>query len=200
MRSPGICLLLDGRLSSYELTVDGRRLLFEIITPGGLDGVMGTLGLTSHFTEAIEDSLIGWITPATLRNLVGVEPIIAANLIQVLSKRVARREDQLQAMVLRNPARRIAKQLLALADVVGEPAGQRIKFQPRLTHQAMADMLGLRRETVTLHLALLHDVGALRKEGTVFSASRAALEAIVEGRFQTQRAARRVAGRRRPAG
>jgi hypothetical protein len=45
----------------------------------------------------------------------------------------------------------------------------------------LADMLGLRRETVTLHLNALKELGALSSEGSQLRLNVDALQAIAEG-------------------
>jgi hypothetical protein len=52
-------------------------------------------------------------------------------------------------MTLRDPCHRLPDQLLALAEPVGYG---RVRPGPRLSHETLADMVGLRRETVTLSL------------------------------------------------
>ncbi|HEY7201240.1 MAG TPA: helix-turn-helix domain-containing protein, partial [Candidatus Dormibacteraeota bacterium] len=74
---------------------------------------------------------------------------------------------------------RIAAQLLALSDMNGD--GRREAASPRLSHEAIADLLGLRRETVTLHLARLRRMGALRVEDHRFRLNVGLLEAVRDG-------------------
>ena len=87
-------------------------------------------------------------------------------------------------MCLRDPTQRLAAQLLALAEAVGRRQGNSV-LAPRLSHEALADMLGLRRETVTLHLARLRRMGILRVEGDRFRLQTDALAALKEGHAAT---------------
>ena len=69
-------------------------------------------------------------------------------------------------MMIRDPTQRLARQLSALASAIGEPAGDQSVVIPRsVTHQQLADMLGIRRETVTLHLHRLAKLGAINIHG-----------------------------------
>jgi CRP/FNR family cyclic AMP-dependent transcriptional regulator len=158
-------LLLEGHLKAYQLTLDGRELLLELIEPGGFDGILTLAGRRGHFTEAILDSVVQSIPLPLLEQLMGAEPRIAHNLLWMIAARLENREEHLESMALRDPTRRLARQLLALQETLGHKPGNEetwARLAPRLTHQTLADMLGLRRETVTLHLHRLIQADAVR--------------------------------------
>lgn len=181
--SADLYLVLEGLLYAYDLTPDGGRVLFEVIEAGGVDGMLGSLGLTPHFTEAGTAASVAILHAADLERLVSSEPAVARNLIRFLIARVSRREAQLHAAALKDPTRRLAKQLLALADVVGDGDGNRARLRVRLTHQQIADMLGIRRETATIHLHLLAAAGGVQLLARELHVNRERLRAIVEGRY-----------------
>jgi CRP-like cAMP-binding protein len=155
-------LLLEGRLESFQLSADGQRLILEIIEPGGVDGLLQVAALQGHFTEAVLPSRVLSISQTALRRVVDAEAIVAVNLLGMMLSRLERREQQLDSLAHRDPTLRIARQLLALGSYLGEATDEGIELRPRLTHQMLADMLGVRRETVTLHLNLMAHVGAVR--------------------------------------
>jgi len=154
-------LILRGYVKAYQVTIDGRELLLELIQSGGFDGILSVLGRQGHFTEAMEDSLILSIPRATLDRLLKADPTVCVNLLDLTVSRLDSREQHLEVVALRDPTLRLAKQLLALAKYLGRRDQAGIVLEPRLTHQMLADMLGLRRETVTLHLSHLVDAGAV---------------------------------------
>jgi len=174
-------LLLEGELASFELTAGGKQLLMEIIEPGGIAGLLWVAGLHGPFTEARRRSVVLSLSRSDLDGLLDEEPVIARNLLQLILHRLERREEQLHSLAHREPTRRLARQLLALGDYLGEREEDHVVLRARLTHQALADMLGLRRETVTLHLHVLERAGAVRlgHGGLILNAS--ALQAIVAG-------------------
>jgi CRP-like cAMP-binding protein len=55
----------------------------------------------------------------------------------------------------------LARQLLTLGDYAGVRVDGRIRLEPRPTHQTLADMLGIRRETATLALLQLRELRAV---------------------------------------
>jgi CRP/FNR family transcriptional regulator, cyclic AMP receptor protein len=156
-------LLLRGGLRSYQLTADGRKLLLEIVEPDGWDGLLPMLGQRGHFTEATADSIVACLDWRLLEQLFEADSLVVRNLVEMVAQRLEGREEHLESMVIRDPTRRLARQLLALARAVGEPVDRDRAALPRtITHQLLADMLGVRRETVTLHLADLVQRGAVR--------------------------------------
>jgi CRP-like cAMP-binding protein len=161
-RNHPMYLLLSGRLRAYQLTPDGRRLVLDIILPGGFDGVLPVLGKRGHFTEAAAESVVGVIEWQLLEQLFAAEPRVLLNLVDLVATRLQGREEQLESMVIRDPTRRLARQLVALATAIGVRSAQERMTLPRtITHQLLAEMVGIRRETVTLHLRDLIELGAV---------------------------------------
>jgi CRP-like cAMP-binding protein len=181
LRHERLHLLLEGELAAFELTADGKRVLMEIVEPGGLDGLLLMAGLEGHFTEAKKPSLVVALTRQELEKVVELEPRFARNLLRLVLRRLEKREQQIHSLAHREPSRRLARQLLALGEYVGSRQGDVVVLRPRLSHQMLADMLALRRETVTLSLGALSALGAVqvRRSAIAFNVKR--LEAIVEG-------------------
>lgn len=184
--STGLLLVLAGQLRNYVLTADGRRVVFDLIGPGGFDGIQHAVGLPGHFTEAAVPTRVAQLPGDVVDRLVRADPTIALNLVAIVSRRLAAREQQLETMALRDPARRIAARLLALARVAGENGGDRVRLPHRVTHQTLAEMSGIRRETVTLHLQRLAAVGAVHHTGEQLEVSPAALLGVVGGTVRPQ--------------
>lgn len=159
-RGPAVHLVLAGLLRAYELTADGRESLVELIGPGGLDGFVDASGRQARCIQTLEDSVILSLTEEHLDGL-STDPLVAARLTHLLLGMLKYREDQLRLTAVREPARRLALLLLMLCDRFGRPVQGEILIDCRLTHQALADMVGFRRETVTHALHLLGRSNAL---------------------------------------
>lgn len=180
LRRSALYLLLSGRLRVFEVTCAGRRIILDYIGPGGIDGLLAVAGLRGHFAETEAPSEVVTIPRSVLEDMLEAEPRLAVNLLWTMSRRLRHREDHVTRLALRDPDQRIAAQLLALSD--GGDGRQRVASSPRLSHEALADLLGLRRETVTLHLARLRRMGALRVEDRRFRLNVPLLEAVRDGR------------------
>lgn len=182
----GSCLLVfEGSLLSYVLMEDGRRVLFEVIRAGGVDGILNVmLGAGGHFSEAAERSVVAPIDRCLLEALIDEEPVIARTIMRLSLRRLQRREAQVQAVAHHEATRRVASILLSLARYVGRPrpgtGGAIADLAPRPTHQVLADMVGLRRETVTIEMGRLRRLGAVRLEGTALIVDKRLLAGAVE--------------------
>jgi CRP-like cAMP-binding protein len=183
-------LILEGCLHTYVVTADGNRLVFEIIQAGGIDGLVNVVTgpEEGHFAEAVRPSVVATLPRPVIKQLIDVEPRVAVNLLRLALQRLERREDQLEAATRHQATRRVARMLLGLARYL-DPGGPRAKpvteLRPRTSHQVLADMLGLRRETVTAQLGVLRRIGAVRAERNRLVLDRRLLQAVVEGEVRT---------------
>jgi len=173
-------LILQGTLMAFSKTAGGRRVIFELCGPGEVDGVLAADGRAGHLTQAAVDSLVLPISRADLGRLIAADPRVAVNLTDLLLTRQEKREAQIEALAESATVHRLARQLLLLARHLGKPEpGGEIRIT-RLTHQALADMVGLRRETVTVKLEELVNAGAVAVEGRQLRLRPATLERLLQ--------------------
>ncbi len=93
------------------------------------------------FAEAAEDSLVCVLSRGDLERLLQSKPKVAVRLVEVLSRRLEETRTRLEESTFRNSTARVCGGLLRLA--------QKSSELPGLTHQELADSVGLYRETVT---------------------------------------------------
>lgn len=174
-------LVLRGRLQTFILGPGSRQLVLEHIEAGGFDGILPVAGQRGHFTEVTEDAVLASMERRILERLTWADPRIAANLLHLVTTRLERREEHLETIALYQPLSRLARQLLALGEGAGTPGGDGSVLRRRLTHQMLADMLSLRRETVTIYLQRLIEFGAVRSLGRAYWLDHRLLERIANG-------------------
>lgn len=180
------CLLVfEGALLSYVLLPDGHRILFEVVRPGGIEGILNVeVGVEGHFSEAAQRSVVARLDRRLLETLMETEPLIARNLMRLTLNRLQRREAQLEAVIHHEATRRVAAMLLTLTRYTGRPApgagGHLVEVSPRPTHQIIADMVGLRRETVTIEMGRLRRLGAVRVNRSALVLDARLLTEVVE--------------------
>ena len=154
-------LLLKGCLLAYRLNPAGHQLLLEIIDEGGVDGIQSVAGRPGHFTEALTDSEIVSLSRQQLTRLGRADPRVTQNLLALAAAKLEDREGHMESMAVRGiPA--LARLLLTMGRSIGKRKGATVVLWPRLTHQMLADMLGIRRETVSLMFPALTRAGAVR--------------------------------------
>jgi CRP-like cAMP-binding protein len=74
---------------------------------------------------------------------------------------------------------RLAKELLHLAEDIGEDTGTGIRIALKLTHEDLANLVGVARETVTIQLHKFEEMGLIRREGRILVVNRARLRDYV---------------------
>ncbi len=156
-------LVLSGLLRCYHLASNGRQLLLELIPAGGFDGLIQMSGRAGHYTVAIENSTVASMGPEMLGRLFAADPQVPANLVWTAAHRLAIREQQIEAMSEHKVVLGVASILLMLAERTGVPDGDLTLLPDHLTHHVIAEMLGVRRETVTNSIRRLKAIGGVSK-------------------------------------
>ena len=148
-------LLKKGKIQAYTITAEGKRLIVEMIGPGTFFGEMPLTAQSLHqtFAEATEDSLVCVLSRGDLERLLQRKPKVAVRLVEILSSRLEETRTRLEESTLRNATARVCQGLLRLAQGSSE--------LPGLTHQELADSIGLSRETVNKVLNRLKAQGLL---------------------------------------
>jgi len=129
-----------------------------LVGEDGREVILGMLGVGEHFGElslidsrprsahviAVEDATLIVLRREDFRRRIEESPTVAWALMQELSRRLRRADEQIGSLVLLDVDGRIARLLL---DASAESAGPTI--ERRLTHQTIAQMIGASRETVS---------------------------------------------------
>lgn len=149
---PSLFLVKSGSVRIFRPSSSGRSYDVKVVEPGTIFGEMPLLGqsmLGSH-AEAAEKTEIIFISSVDIEMIAAASPTIALNIVRQLGPRLVEAERQHEQAAFQPVTARIASLLMKLADQSNQVVG--------LTHQDMADMLGVYRETVTNALAeLKHD-------------------------------------------
>lgn len=146
-------LLKKGKIQAYTITAEGKRLIIETIGPGTFFGEMPLIAQSMHqvFAEAIEDSLVCVLSRNDLEKLLQSKPSVSVRLVEILSSRLKETQARLEESIIKGATVKVSRGLLRLAQGTSELSG--------LTHQELADSVGLQRETVSRALHQLQDLG-----------------------------------------
>ena len=149
-------LLKKGRVTLYRLSPEGRKLVTAMLGPGTFFGEMSVIGqgMYDSFAEASEASTLCVMSRADVERLLLAEPKVALRLLEAIGRRLVEAERRLEDTTFKDVSARVASLLIRLAREQGSPnevAG--------LTHQDLADSLGIYRETVTSALDRLKEAG-----------------------------------------
>lgn len=149
-----IFLLKKGRVHLYRLSSEGRKILIADVGPGS---VFGEMVLTGHgmydaYAEAVEESLLCVMSRRDAGKFILSRPNVALRLLRVMGNRLRELEDRLELTAFSTIEKRVAAVLLALQADRGSDVLS-------ITHQELADYLGVHRETITAALSRLKQEG-----------------------------------------
>lgn len=149
-------LLKKGRVVLYRLSSEGRKLVTAMLGPGAFFGEMAVIGqgMYDSFAEATEASTLCVMSRTDVERLLLGQPKVALRLLEVIGRRLVEAEGRLEDSAFKDVPARLASLLLRLAREQGSPNEVR-----GLSHQDLADSLGIYRETVTSALDRLKDAG-----------------------------------------
>jgi len=161
-------LLREGAVQIYRMSPEGRKLVIAHLLPHSFFGELSCIGqgMYDTFAEVTEDSTIVTMNCEVLNTLLASKPQVARRILEAFGRRVLEAERQLEETVFKGMAARVAALLLR------EASGDEING---LSHQDIAERLGVYRETATnalneLKSASLISIG--RKRITILDRAR----------------------------
>ena len=153
-------ILKEGRVRLYQLAPDGRSLTIAVLDPGSVFGEMAILGqeLQETFAEALDPCLLCLMSREDVKTTLLGDPRIALRIAEILGARLLDAHRQLSCFAFQRAPERLAALLIKRAR---RPALLPITagLEVRHTHEELADMLGLQRETITKILNEWHARG-----------------------------------------
>jgi CRP/FNR family transcriptional regulator, cyclic AMP receptor protein len=171
-------LLKKGSVHLYRLSAEGRKLIVQTVGTMTFFGEMAIVGqnMNDLFAEAAEECLLCVMGRPDIERLILSKPQVALRMLEEIGQRMHDAQQRLGDSAFKGIPARVASLLLKLSNEGAQP----IKGT---THQYMADMIGVYRETVTNALDSLRDQGIIdvrRKEIVVLEAEKLRLVADQE--------------------
>lgn len=162
-----LCLLFEGRLQGVDFTVDGREVGIYFIEPRGFCGEIGLVdkGVQPEYVMALSSSQVIQVPMPLLRQVINESPALMHVLCQRMATKIREMTRQRGLLGLPNIAQRVCGQLwmLAQSPELPEQSVQVIANPP--THQEIAIMLNLSRETVTRVFQQLQGQNIVKRDG-----------------------------------
>lgn len=162
-----VCFLFEGRLQGVDFTVDGREVGLYFVEPGDFCGELSLFdyGPQPEFVIVLSPAVVVGIPVAVLRELMPEQPAIMQQLGMRLATRLRQMTQQRALLGMPSIPQRVCCQLwLLVPETEREQASSAIKAPP--THQEIAIMLNLSRETVTRVFQTLQNRGVVQRDGT----------------------------------
>jgi len=166
--------LQSGCIQLYHLSTDGRKLIIATLGEGDCFGEVLLLGQDTYncFAEAVNNSTVCGMNKHDIEQILAQKPAVAFALLQKLGQRFVRLESQLLDTAFKGTLARLATLLLHLARP--QMNGKQTLVVDGLSHEELAERLGVYRETVSTALRDLKETGAIelgRKHITIIQQS-----------------------------
>lgn len=166
-----LCFLLEGRLQATDFTLDGREVALNFVEPGQYFGEVALLDgkPSAEILIATRKAQVVRVPAALMRPLLLQEPALTEAVMLGLARKVREHSEQRQILGINNPLQRVCALVLVLVrrttgvDPSAQPA-RTVDIAEAPTHQELAMMLNLSRETVTRVFQVLQATHALDRK------------------------------------
>ncbi len=145
--------LMKGRVQLIREGPNSRRLAIATLGPGSMFGEGALLGATDPCVKAVAlTDCVVWMVPQPQAQALAMRyPVLSWGLLQTVGQRLVQVENRMEEVAYKRLPERLAGLLLELAN-----GGKAIRGT---SHQALADMLGTYRETISAILRGFKDDG-----------------------------------------
>jgi CRP/FNR family transcriptional regulator len=179
----GAYLLCKGRVKLTMTSSDGKAIILHIAEAGELIGVNSALsGMAYELSaETLEPCQVNFIKREALIRLVHEYPEISENVTKQVSRDYQAACFQIRSLGLsRSASEKIVRFLLSTA-AKGKETPQGVRMNVALTHEEIAQIVGVSRETVTRTLSDLKQKSLISVKGpTVVIRNKPALESMLQ--------------------
>lgn len=161
-----VFIITRGKIKLGRTATDGRENLVAVLGPGEMFGELSLFdpgARTMTATAVSETELIG-LGHDQLNDYLDSRPEVAKYLLQALTRRLRRTNENLADLVFSDVPGRVAKALLDLANRFGQHTDEGILVAHDLTQEELAQLVGASRETVNKSLADFAGRGWVRLE------------------------------------
>ena len=159
-----IMLLARGRVKIKNLTYDGKETILAFIEEGEVFGELALLedDLRQDYAEAATACTVLLLPRQELLELMANRPDIALSVTKLIGLRRRRVENRLSNILFLSSRDRMLRLLAELAENYGQWTAGRCQIRLKLSHQDLAGLIGVTRETATLTLTQLRAEGLIQ--------------------------------------
>lgn len=144
-------IILEGKVRIVQITEDGKETILAMHKAGDFFGEMSLIdGKTMPATVmAAENTLTSVISKKDFYSLIHAHPKVSEKLLEILCTRLRESWERIQILNFKNASDRLRMLFVMLSEEYGQKTAEGIILNIKLTHQDMANMTGITRETVT---------------------------------------------------
>lgn len=158
-----IFFLKQGKVKLYKSDPSGKEMVFAILKEkesfGSLSPIEGTT--STEFAEAMEDTLCCLIDKKIFFSFIKDKPYIVLRLNKMLSLKIYELEMLVEQLTFKSVMERMVYLFLKLSEKFGVHFNEGKMININLTHSDIAAMIGSTRESTTLALNKLKNLGLI---------------------------------------
>jgi CRP/FNR family transcriptional regulator len=156
-------IILFGNVKVTQTTKDGKEIILSMHKSDDFFGEISLIdGKTSPATvTATDNSLIAIVSKKDFYALIFNQDKVLENLLRILCSRLRDSWKRIELLNFKNASDRIKMIFLMLSYDNGKKTDEGIVLNIKMTHQNIADMTGLTRETVTRIIDKLQNSGEI---------------------------------------
>jgi CRP/FNR family transcriptional regulator len=144
-------IILDGMVKVVQMTEDGREVVIAIHKSGDSFGEISMIdGIAAYATViAMNDTTVGIIGKEEFLHMLRLHPKVFENVLRIVCAKFRQSLYPVRISNVKSSLGKVKTLLAWLASNHGKANSEGVSLDIRLTHQIIADMTGLSRETVT---------------------------------------------------
>lgn len=161
-----VSFLSQGRVKVYRLSRDGKQQTIALLGPGDAFGEIGLVDRRAQdlYVEALDDVVVCRTGRDAFLRLCSRDPALAMRLAEAMGEKLQEAREKITDLAFRDVRGRVAHLVLTLLERERRLSGtdDLDRIVAGLTHRELADLIGTRRESVTLALGALERDGYIR--------------------------------------
>ncbi len=152
-----VFVLVEGRIRLYSITPDGKQAILAIIEPGELFGELALLGSDERdeHAQAVGKSKVVSMPRDAVETVLLRNAHVSLAITKFIGMRRKRLERRLRNLLFRSNRERLVGLLCELLELYGRKIDEGLLINIKLSHQDLAGLIGITRESVTLTLGEL---------------------------------------------
>jgi CRP/FNR family transcriptional regulator, cyclic AMP receptor protein len=154
-------IIISGKVKIVRTDDEGKEVILSILGTGDFFGEMALLdGLPRSATVvALDKTELFIIHRREFLELMDTSPQIATSLMNELTRRLRKANEQIEDLSLKDAVGRVASVIIRLADDVGKIRKGEVVIEDFPVQQDLANMAGTSRETIsrTIHQFMRHE-------------------------------------------
>lgn len=163
----GVFYLKKGYVRLYSLSKNAQQLIFIIYKPGDLFPLIPSINktLAAYYTEAVTAVELYQASLEGFLNFIKNNSDVLFELTTRILTRFGGVLTRMEYAMFGNAQNKVAAILIICAERFGKKAKKGILIQVPLTHQDIANLLGMARETVSIEMKNLQKMNLIDYQG-----------------------------------